>query len=105
MKMNNSKYVLCGKETIYGTLSKIGERDSWLCGTFEPNGSFEEVRHLFDTQSYYANNDDFDDPMYEEVSIKIDDLELKVVNVSDPKLSMEVAITFEGHLAEWHEIE
>lgn len=103
--MNNSKYILCSKKTILGTLNKIGERDSWHCGTFEANESFEEVRHLFDTQNYYADNDDFDDPMYEEVSFKIDDLELKVVNFTVPELSMEVAITFEGKLAEWHEIE
>jgi len=103
--MNNSKYILCSKETILGTLNKTGERESWHCCTFEANESFEEVRHLFDTQNYYADNDDFDDPMYEEVSFKIDDLELKVVNFTVPELSMEVAITFEGKLAEWHEIE
>jgi len=103
--MNNSKYILCSKKTILGTLNKIGERDSWHCGTFEANESFEEVRHLFDTQKYYADNDYFDDLMYEEVSFKIDDLELRVVNFTDSALSMEVAITFEGKLAEWHEIE
>jgi len=103
--MNNSKYLLCSKETILGTLNKTGERDSWHCGTFEANESFDDVRHLFDTQNYYANNNDFDNPMYEEVSFKIDDLELKVVNFVDQELSMEVAITFEDELAEWHEIE
>jgi hypothetical protein len=103
--MNNSKYILSSKETILGILNKTGERDSWHCGTFEASESFEAVRHLFNIQNHYADNDDFDDPMFEEVSFKIDDLELKIISFTDSALSMEVAITFEGKLAEWHEIE
>lgn len=85
-------------------LAKIEQNDSdfpWLYGEFYPEKSFEEVRVLFDRAAYFNDKEDWESPESEEAFKAIDDLSLRIVDVSRNVEYEHVLLNIDGNEVGW----